>query len=420
MKKLFLFFCLLFQQSWAQVTFTPLIVPTSQTLRGIHFSDSLIGYSCGNGGIVLKTTDGGATWLTQNTNTASDLWDIKVIPGTAGQAAIVVGDNNTILKTTDGGINWLAQSIPFQSGSFVFGVQCLDSLTYFACGGDFGTFSGAVLKTTNGGANWTSTSVNGSIFLDKIFMQNSTKGFAVGTNNSFSNGSIRKTSNGSSWSLAKTSASIITNVWCPSPTVAIATGLNGQIWKSTNDGVNWSNTSSDQSDFYGIQFRDSVYGFVCGGNPTASAVFSSTNAGNNWSANTSYTFSGAFQSICIIQNKIYVAGDLGTIIKAQLSPLASPPPPPPPTTGVEKGTEQELIQIYTDAAYKRIVIKMPQSSFHENLYLEIRDNLGNLVRTATINPDTSELSTDGLTSGVYFYRLSSPTKSIKTGKLVVD
>lgn len=417
MKKLILLLCLLFEQNRAQVSFTPLVVPTSQTLRGIHFSDSLIGYSCGNGGIIIKTTDGGVTWLTQNTNTSSDLWDIKVIPGSAGQAAIAVGDNNTVLKTTDGGTNWLTQSIPFQSGSFVFGVQCLDSLTYFACGGDFGTFSGAILRTTDGGTTWTSTAVNGSIFLDKVFMQSPTKGFAVGTNNSFSNGSIRKTSNGSSWSLAKTSASIITNVWCPSPTVAIATGLNGQIWKSTNDGVNWSNTSSDQSDFYGIQFRDSVYGFVCGGSPTASAVFSSTNAGSSWSANTSYTFSGAFQSICIIQNKIYIAGDLGTIIKAQLSPLA--PPTPSSTTGLAKNTEQELIQIYADAAHKRIVIRMAKDVSHENLHLEMSDNLGNLVRAVSIDPDNMELNTEGLPAGVYFYRLISSTRSIKTGKLMI-
>lgn len=416
MKKIFFLLSLLFLQGRAQVIFTPLNVPTSQTLRGIHFSDSLIGYSCGDNGTIVKTIDGGSSWISLTSNTTDDLWDVKIIPGTLGLAAIIVGDNNTVLKTTDGGANWSALSIPFQSGSFVFGVQCLDSVTYFACGGDYATFSGAILKTTNGGNTWTKNAVSGTFFLDKAFMQSNSKGFAVGTNNSFTNGSIRKTINNAGWTTAKTSGSLITNVWCPSSTVAVAVGLLGQIWKSSDDGGTWNSTAVNQTDLYGIQFRDSINGFICGGSTSESVIFSTDDAGDTWTANTTYTFTGALLSMSIVQNNIYMAGGLGTIIKARL--------PAPQTSTVATGTVKTNslipVNIYGDVLNKRVIIKIPDDILTTSLRLIITDELGNSIMTKTITTASSEISTNNFAPGIYFYQLASSSCSYKIGKLLIQ
>lgn len=416
MKKIFFLLSLLFLQGRAQVTFTSLNVPTSQTLRGIHFSDSLIGYSCGDNGTIVKTIDGGSSWISLTSNTTDDLWDVKIIPGTLGLAAIIVGDNNTVLKTTDGGANWSALSIPFQSGSFVFGVHCLDSVTYFACGGDYATFSGAILKTTNGGNTWTKNAVSGTFFLDKVFMQSNSKGFAVGTNNSFTNGSIRKTVNNAGWTTAKTSGSLITNVWCPSSTVAVAVGLQGQIWKSSDDGGTWNSTAVNQTDLYGIQFRDSINGFICGGSTSESVIFSTNDAGDTWTANTTYTFTGALLSMSIVQNNIYMAGGLGTIIKARL--------PAPQTSTVATGTVKTKslipVNIHGDVLNKRVIIKIPDDILTMALRLIITDELGNSIMTKTITTASSEISTNNFAPGIYFYQLASSSCSYKTGKLLIQ
>jgi|GEM_PF-2545961 len=415
MKEIYLLLSLLFLQGRAQVNFTPLNVPTSQTLRGIHFSDSLTGYSCGDNGNIVKTMDGGSSWISLTSNTTDDLWDVKTIPGTSGLGAIIVGDNNTVLKTTDGGTNWSSLSIPFQSGSFVFGVQCLDSLTYFACGGDYATFSGAILKTTNGGNTWTKNAVSGTFFLDKIFMQSNSKGFAVGTNNSFSNGSIRKTVNNAGWTTAKTSGSLITNVWCPSGTVAVAVGLQGQIWKSSDDGGTWNSTAVNQTDLYGIQFRDSVNGFICGGSTSESIIFSTNNAGDTWTANTTYTFTGALLSMSIVQNNIYMAGGLGTIIKARL------PAPPTSTiaTGIAKTKSFATVNIYGDVLNKRVIVKISDDILTTSLRLIITDELGNSVITKAITTGSSEISTNNFTPGIYYYQLASSNYTYKTGKVLI-
>lgn len=170
---------------YGQITFTALTPGTIQNLRGISFADTNTGYVCGDTGVIIKTTDGGATWSALTTGTTADFWDIKVIPNTGGQKVVVVGDNSTILKSLDGGATWTAQSIPFSSGSFVFGVQCFDSLNYIACGGDGTTLSGAVLRTSDGGATWIETTVTASGFLDKISMLDMATGFAVGFDPTF-------------------------------------------------------------------------------------------------------------------------------------------------------------------------------------------------------------------------------------------
>lgn len=304
------------------ISFTTLPSSTTQDLRGISFSDTAKGFACGTGGTILKTVNGGTTWTALTSGTTEDLWDIKVAPGTNGQKALAVGDNNTILKTSDGGSTWTAQTIPFASGSFVFGIQCLDSVNYFACGGDFGTFSGAVLKTTNGGTTWTKASVAGSVFLDKVFMLGATTGFTVGTNTSFTDGSIQKTTTGTTYTQTKTSPSVITNLWCNSATNIVAVGLAGQIWKTTNAGASWASTSFNATDLYGIQFRDTLRGFACGGSSSGSIVLSTVDGGSTWSQ-IPFSFSGALQSMCIIGNRIFVAGDAGMIAKAGLSPVTS-------------------------------------------------------------------------------------------------
>ncbi len=298
----------------AQIVFTKQTTPTTRELKAIAFADANTGYSCGDSGTVIKTTDGGLNWTSLNTNTQNNLWDLKIIPGSNGSKVIAAGNNNTIIKSTDGGQTWTAQTVPFQAGSFVFGIYCLDSLNYYACGGDYATFSGAILRTTNGGNTWTVKAIPGSIFLDKIFMTSDNNGYTVGTNTSFSDGSIQKISAGPVSNTSKTSADLITNIWCKSEQKIVAIGLNGQILKSDDGGANWSNQSVNNINLYGIQFIDTQNGFICGGSSMGNSILQTTDGGTNWQPIT-YNFNGTLQALCVTGNSIYIAGDAGTIIK---------------------------------------------------------------------------------------------------------
>lgn len=412
MKKLLTFLCtVLICNLNGQVNFTVLTTPTAQKLLGISFATATTGYACGNTGTVLKTINAGLSWTTLTTSTTQHLWDIKVIPGSAGQKVIAVGDNNTVIKSYNGGTTWTSQSVPFQSGSFVFGIQCLDSLNYIACGGDYATFSGSILKTTDGGASWTKTPVPGSIFLDKVFMLSATKGFAAGTNTSFTDGSLQRTTNGTSWSSVKNSANLLTNVWCNSNSNIISVGLAGQIWKSIDGGTSWTDQSINAVNLFGIQFTDSLKGYVCGGSASGNIILSTTDGGINWSA-IPHTFNGAFNSLCIINNVIYIAGDQGRIIKGALAPIVS--------TGINNPEKENLlVEIYPNPATDKVRIDLIDNPATEYTFM-IRDELGKIQKEVSFNQPTLEVSVSELKSGIYFCEVIAGGHAIKRNKLIIQ
>ncbi|MBK7338766.1 MAG: hypothetical protein IPJ00_22715 [Saprospirales bacterium] len=82
-------------QPWTQLT----TVPPSPSLLSIHFLDDYTGYVVGVGGTILKTTDGGATWASQTSNSGEALYSTFFNDALKGWA---VGDNGSILTTLDG------------------------------------------------------------------------------------------------------------------------------------------------------------------------------------------------------------------------------------------------------------------------------------------------------------------------------
>jgi photosystem II stability/assembly factor-like uncharacterized protein len=77
---------------------------------GVSFADPSHGWVVGGGGQIFATTDGGATWTSQASGTASDLFAVSFIPGT--QTGWAVGAGGTILMTVDGGADWVPQPAP--------------------------------------------------------------------------------------------------------------------------------------------------------------------------------------------------------------------------------------------------------------------------------------------------------------------
>ncbi len=119
--------------------------------RGIAGVDANTAWVVGDGGIILKTTDGGAGWSPQNSGTVADLYDIDALDANTAWA---VGGSGTILKTTDGGASWSNQS----PGTYcdLRAVCAVDANVAWAAGytGSWQSGSSAILRTTDGGAYW--------------------------------------------------------------------------------------------------------------------------------------------------------------------------------------------------------------------------------------------------------------------------
>ena len=76
-------------------------VPQGNTLRAVHFVNATTGTAVGDLGTILRTTDGGSSWVSQTSGTTRALGGVSFTDATTGT---VVGGLGTILRTTTGGV----------------------------------------------------------------------------------------------------------------------------------------------------------------------------------------------------------------------------------------------------------------------------------------------------------------------------
>jgi hypothetical protein len=74
--------------------------PQGNCLYGVSFIDANTGTAVGACGTILRTTDGGETWVSQTSGTSNYLYGVSFTNANTGT---VVGSYGTILRTTSGG-----------------------------------------------------------------------------------------------------------------------------------------------------------------------------------------------------------------------------------------------------------------------------------------------------------------------------
>jgi photosystem II stability/assembly factor-like uncharacterized protein len=80
---------------------TTVNTPASTDLLGLHFASSSIFYMVGSSGTILKSTNAGVNWLTQTCPVTANLRSVNVFP--SDDNGIIVGAGGIILRTTNGG-----------------------------------------------------------------------------------------------------------------------------------------------------------------------------------------------------------------------------------------------------------------------------------------------------------------------------
>src|ERR1035437_9295042 len=123
-------------------------LPTGNTIWSCCFIDANTGIIAGDNGSILKTSDGGQTWISRQSGTSSTLRNINFVDANTGFA---VGANGAILKTTDGGDTWIYTQ---ESDYTYIGVDFPDQNTGYIVGSDYFGMSLTARKTMDGGATW--------------------------------------------------------------------------------------------------------------------------------------------------------------------------------------------------------------------------------------------------------------------------
>jgi hypothetical protein len=113
---------------------------TSADLYDVHFGSATSGVAVGEGGALLKTSDGGITWSAASTGGfADDLVSVRFASATVA----VASSDMTVLRSTDGGSNWAIVAGP-QGGQVRFASNTVGVIAQQA----------QLFRTTDGGATW--------------------------------------------------------------------------------------------------------------------------------------------------------------------------------------------------------------------------------------------------------------------------
>ena len=130
--------------------------------NAIQFLDESTGWIAGvhvvpqisQNSVIQKTTDGGQSWVNQETGTEDVLEDIFFVDDKHGWA---VGENGLILYTSNGGDKWTAQASGTEET--LRSIRFADKFIGWAVGGDLGV--GVIVHTNNGGKNWEAQDLSG-------------------------------------------------------------------------------------------------------------------------------------------------------------------------------------------------------------------------------------------------------------------
>jgi photosystem II stability/assembly factor-like uncharacterized protein len=154
----------------------------ASSIIDMHFINKAVGFVTGKSplpqesGVILYTTDGGASWTTvfQNTIFNEYCWKIQRLTGSLYFAALEDFGNvpPQILTSTDGGMNWTIQQVA--TGTYnIEGIGFLDAQKGWTGGAADYSF-----ESNDGGMTWDTIHV--CPFMNRVFRVNDTTVFASG------------------------------------------------------------------------------------------------------------------------------------------------------------------------------------------------------------------------------------------------
>ena len=205
----------------------------NHTYLSLDFLNGSTGY-VGGGGLsvaanIFKTTDGGASWITQSTGGNGSVLSVKMTDLNSGYAL-----TSGLRKTTNGGTNWI--SVPIPSGTWT-NMNVIDMDVLFINGSTAASNGNPIIfRSTNAGGNWTNVSgdLPDSLTVNRTRWLNLNDGIAGCTG-----GLVAKTSNGGvNWVVSNPGISSISDMAFSDKNLWYAvsnTGSNYPVLKNTDN-----------------------------------------------------------------------------------------------------------------------------------------------------------------------------------------
>ena len=351
---------------------------------------SNIGYAVGSNmssggiGIIIKTTDGGSTWLKISDDTIPGL---KAVCFTSENVGYIGGYQDLLMKTTDGGLTWTTVVNEFRS-IYINNIKFWD-----ANNGVVVIFPSTVLITTDAGSTWHFASGIKQTVEDVCYADVETL-YLVGADEKIS----KSTDGGLSWTDIYTGVpfGIFSGVHFYNPDYGMVGGENGKVLVTTDGGINWiTGNAGGIGMISGIHLLDEQNAFVAG---TPEQVYKTTDCGLTWVSDFNGSNTISFYKIRFTENLTgFVCCSEGKILinRDYVTPVE--------------------LAVFTFSSDKNIVkLQWTTGSELDNSGFDIQrspdcyswEKIGFVPGQGTTSKSTDYTFTDELfKSGSYFYRL---------------
>ncbi len=274
-----------FQPALAGGSSPPGCISYAYGLKGVSFADANHGTWIWDLGVIVHTTDGGATRDVQCLPTPYPyLYGVSFsIPSTG----MVAGLYDVLYRTTDGGTSW--NSLIKGPTMDLKAIAFPDINTGYAVGAsipEFGSPAASIIRTTNAGLSWSIHSFDSSFIPGGVAFTSADTGTVVGTVGTI----LRTTNAGTTWTQQlRDSRHPFYAVSFPDGSHGTAVGSG--ILHTTNGGSNWvqqyggqvdSTFLSDTARFFGVSFTDVNTGTAVGYHTAGGVILRTTNGGATW------------------------------------------------------------------------------------------------------------------------------------------
>ena len=398
-------------------------------MNSIYFISSSMGFIAGDKGTIYKTTDNGNTWIKKVSNTNVNLNDISYYNHYSKKEVWIVGDKATVLRSGDLGETWSIADYHKTTNSNLTSVDAEGTINnYIGCdNGD--------LLTINIAAGY-------RVHLDKALTKGTIKNiyttrpssiFIVGGAEPSGAGTYLfihiggSAGNGGAGGGPTTISNIFSDLnqvtfykklgSMYSDKYGLIVGRYGVLLKSTNEGKIWTKSTIDITEGKGICFADTANVFICG---TNGEILKSTDKGNSWTKLTTHLRTTLSKIYFQDLQTGWVVGPNGLIMKTENGGG-------PTATGIKDDIIESLNSFSLSQNYPnpfnpetKIYYKISESC---KVSIKVYNILGKEVSTLmneNKDPGTYNISFNGngLSSGIYFYRLQAGSYS-ETRKMVL-
>jgi len=331
----------------------PTTAPPAGRYDDIWFLDESTGWAINSNGHILKTTNGGATWMLQQQITSTYLRCLGFASPRIGWVGTTSAARR-LFRTTDGGATWtLVGNLPAAAPVKICGLSVVNEQIIYGSGTNVPRDRPGVIKSTDGGATWTAwdMSAQATILIDCYF-PDPQHGWVVGGKANVPNPTradvkpvvLYTADGGATWidRLAGLGIAFPFGEWgwkiqFLSDQIGFVSLENfsaGAILKTTDGGTTWVrlavNDPQRNANLEGIGFLDANHGWVGGwGDATGQSGKSSEtlDGGQTWRyANEIGKYINRFRFIGSPPTVAYASGQ--TVYKYSAEPTPIPAAPP--------------------------------------------------------------------------------------------